>query len=265
MKNIAITCVILLFLGCSIGHQKFYSQVAPVKYQATEKTRIFEYANVDLKNIYDMFFSDFLIIGRSSFNGPYEEPSQSESYANSIGADIFITSSQFKETRTSLMPITTPTTNTTYVSGYSGKNFFQGTLTNYGTQTISIPIEVNRYDQTGLYLKNINKVVPFWEKTEDQYKKTNSTNLEGIWFDNKYKLNLFKSDEQLVAFVLESPKDIEGWDKGQLKFIFNEKSSVGIYLMGDKTPMPAKFNLNKFGHLEVVLILAEESFSFARQ
>jgi len=265
MKRLFIIMTVLFLQGCTIGHQTFYTQVAPMKYPPTEKTIIFEYANVDLKEVYELLFSDFLIIGRSSFNGPYEKPAQSESYANSIGADLFLASSQFKETRTSLMPLTTPTTSTTYVSGYSGAGSFYGTATNYGTQTTMIPIEVNRYNQTGLYLRNVNKVMPLWERTVNQYKKTQENELEGTWINENYKLNLFRSGEQMVAFIAEPPKERDVWDKGQLKFMYGVDSGAGIYLMGDKTPMPAKFNVNKFGHLEVTLVTAKESFSFARQ
>ncbi|MHC1697956.1 MAG: hypothetical protein AB9919_07890 [Geobacteraceae bacterium] len=255
---------VFLIQGCTLGHQEFYTQVAPTKYPPTEKTRVFEYSDVDLKELYNLLFSDYLIIGNSAFNGPYEDPNQSVSFANSIGAEVFLATSQFKETRTSFMPLTTPTTSTTYVSGYSGSRSFSGTATNYGTQTTNIPITVNRYRQDGLYLRNVNKIEPLWEKTDAQYQKTEATDLEGVWFNENYRLNLYRSGEQMVAFIAEVPKDVEGWNKGQLKFVYGVDSDVGVYLMGNKSPMPAKFKLNKFGHLEVSLISSQEIFSFTR-
>jgi hypothetical protein len=76
--------------------------------------------------------------------------------------------------------------------------------------------------------------------------------MDGAWFNEDYRLDLYRSGEQLVAFVAEDPKGKErsNWHQGQLKFIYGVDSGVGIYLMGNKTPMPANFNLNKFGHLE---------------
>jgi hypothetical protein len=255
----------LLIQGCaSLGHKNFYTQVAPTKYPTTAKTMVFEYANVNLKEIYDLLFSDFLIIGRSGFNGPYQAPTRSASFAKSIGADVFLSSSQFKETRTSFMILSTPTLSRTYVSGYSGTGSFYGTATTFGTETTTVPIRVDRYDQDGLYLRNVNNVVPLWERTEVQYKKTEPSDLEGVWFDENYRLNLYRSGEQLVAFIAEKPKDRGSWGKGQLKFIYGVDSGVGIYLMGNKTPMPAQFKLNKFGHLEVMFITSKQSFSFAR-
>jgi hypothetical protein len=119
MKRTLISAFIVLILqGCaSLGHREFYTQVAPTKYPATEKTMVFKYATVSIKEIYDLLFSDFLVIGRSSFNGPYEDPAQSVPYAQSIGADIFVSTAQFKETRTAFLDLSTPTSSTTLLSG----------------------------------------------------------------------------------------------------------------------------------------------------
>jgi hypothetical protein len=256
---------VLLLQGCmGMGHKDFYAQVAPMKYPPPEKTLVFEYANVDLREIYDLLFSDFLIIGRSEFSGPYEDPTWSTAFANSIGAHVFLSSSQFKETRTSFVTQSIPTSTTTTISGYSGKGSFYGTATTFGAQTTTIPIRIDRYDQEGLYLRNINHVIALWERTDVQYTKTGPNDLEGVWFNEQLRLKLYRSGDQLVAFIAEEPKDRTTWSKGQLKFIYGVDTGVGVYLMGNKTPMPAKFKLNKFGHLEVMLIASKVSFSFAR-
>ena len=265
-KWILIAFILLVAQGCmTIGHKKFYDQVAPSKYPPTSKVIIFEYANVNLKELYDLLFNDFLIIGESSFNGPYEGPRQSISFAKSIGADVFISTSQFKETRTSFMNLSTPTTSTTYLSGYSGSGSFYGTATTYGTTTTTIPIQVNRYAQGGLYLKNINNILPLWERVRDQHKRTSQSPIEGLWKNENYELELFQSGQQIVAFIVNKPKNKKVWNVGQLKMIYGVDSGVGVYLMGDKTPMPAKFKINKFGHLEVTLLAQDDTFSFARK
>jgi hypothetical protein len=264
-RTLVAVLAILLIQGCATsGHKKFYSQVAPTKYPPTGRVLVFEYANVSLKEVYDLLFSDFLVIGRSGFNGPYENPSQAVSYAKSIGANVFLSTSQFQETRTSFMNLSAPTSSTTYLSGYSGSGPFYGTATTYGTRTTTIPIAVNRYDQDGLFLRNINNVIPLWERTDAQYKKTESSELEGVWFSENYRLNIYRSGQQIVGFVVSAPKERQDWRQGQLKFIYGFDSGVGVYLMGNKTPMPAKFGLNKFGHLEVSLLTANVTFSFAR-
>lgn len=270
MKRILVTILVAISLqGCeSLGHKTFYSQVAPVKYQPTDQALVFEYQNVKIDDIYELLFSDFLIVGRSSFVGPYENPLQSISYAKSIGADVLITSSQFKETRTSFVGISTPTSSTTSFSGYSGNGSFYGSATTYGTQTTTVPVSVNRYNQTGLFLKNVNHVIPLWQRTEDQYQKTASSELEGVWHSDGYTLNVYRSGSQIVAFTVGESTDKEirkFWGSGELKFIVGVDSGVGVYIMGNKTPMPARFKVNKFGHLEAYMILTQQTFSFARQ
>lgn len=264
--NLLISISFLTLSGCAtLGHQTFYRQLAPEKYAPTGNVRIFEYSNVDLPKLYDLFFSDFLIIGESSFNGPYEKPDLSESYARSIGADIFIVSTQFSETRTSFMSLLAPTISTTTISGYSGAGSFYGTATTYGTSLTTIPVTVQRYDQNGMYLKNINsKSAPLWERNKQDYKKTGENQYEGFWHNLDYEIELFLSGSQIVGFITKIHKDVPEWKPNQLKMIFNPEVGTGIYLMGNKTPMPATISLNKFGHLEVKLILDKTRFSFAR-
>jgi len=264
-KLLLLTIAIIALSGCeTIGHQKYYSQVAPKKYPPTENVMIFTYENVELKEIYEMLFSDYLIIGKSGFNGPYENPDQSENYAKSIGADVFITSSQFKETRTSFYNSTIPTKTTTYIDGYSGRDSFYGTATTYGTETTTIPIQVNRYTQDGIYLKNVNNINPLWERTKDQYKQTADNELNGIWKNENYQIEIFQSGNQMVGFINAASRDRQLWSKGQLKMIFGNESGVGVYLMGEKSPTPSNFSMNKFGHLEVKLLTTSETFSFAK-
>ena len=113
-RALIIIFLALLTQGCdSLGHSKFYAQVAPTKYPRTKKVLVFEYRNVNLSEIYELLFSDFLIIGSSSFNGLYQNPKRSIWFSKSIGADVFISTSQFSETRTSFINLATPTTSTT--------------------------------------------------------------------------------------------------------------------------------------------------------
>lgn len=265
MKTLLAIFLAVLLSGCAqLGHREFYDQVAPSKYPPTSKVMIFEYSNVDLGETYELLFSDYLIIGKSGFNGPYENPDKARSYAKSIGADILITSSQFKETRTSFMNLSTPTTSTTYISGYSGSGSVYGTATTYGTQTTTIPVRVNRYDQDGIYLKNVKNANPLWERTRSQYKSTGTNDLSGIWENEIYEIEVIQSGDQMVAFISAVLDGDKSWSKDQLKMVFGKESGVGIYLMGNKTPMPSEFKVNKFGHLEVKLLTNAETFSFAK-
>jgi hypothetical protein len=262
-----VSLVAFLMFGCaSSGHKEFYTQVTPVKYPPNAGVMVFEYQNVNLKEVYELLFSDFLIIGHSSFNGPYEPPAEALAYAESIGADIFLASSQFLNTRTSFINLATPTSSTTYLNGYSGSGSFHGTATTYGTRMQTVPIVVHRYDQAGIFLRNVNNILPLWEKTTTSYIKTELSELDGTWHNENYTLDVYRSGQQIGGFILKS-SEVRGiaWHEGQIKFLYNFETGSGIYLLGDRTPMPAKFRLNKFGHLEVTLVTFEQTFSFARQ
>jgi hypothetical protein len=265
-KYLVVFIAAVLLSGCQpLRYEEFYKQVAPMKYPETQKVMVFEYSNVDLDEIYQLLFSDFLIIGKSSFNGPYENPERSRLYAKSIGADFLITSSQFKETRTSFINISTTTVSKTYINGHTGNDSFHGTATTYGTQTTTMPVIVNRYAQKGMYLKNINKVDTLWEKTKEQYQETGKNKLPGTWINEDYEIEILKSGDQMAAFIKNILQGDPSWLKGQLKMFFGVNSGVGIYLMGNKTPIPANISVNKFGHLEVKLLTNSEVFSFAKK
>jgi hypothetical protein len=265
-RNSLCIPVILLILvvalsGCATyGHQNFYTQIAPFKYPPVNNVAIFEYVNVDIQEIYNILYSDFLIIGKSGFNGQYEKPGSSADFAKSIGADVFITSSQFAETRTSFVPVVTPTVTT--VTGTVGTQSVYGTATTFNTNVI--PVTVHRYNQDGMYLKNVNKVVPLWEKKKPDYKNTGNHDLQGNWQNEIYDMELYLSGTQMVAFITKNKEPRVNWKNGDLKMIFNPETGAGVYMMGDRTPRPAAIALNKFGHLEIKIIGTKEQFSYAR-
>ena len=262
-KFLPLLLVTLLLQGCVIGHVEFYQQVAPSKFPPTQAVKQFEYSDISLNDFYKTFFSDFLIIGRSSFNGRYEDPNRTLDFAKSIGADVFISTSQFKGTRTTYSTVVTPTTSTSYMSGMVGSSLVSGTATTYGTTTTTVPVQVNNYNQNGLYLKNVNKVLPLWERTAKDYPSTEQSPLSGTWKNENYTFAIYKSDQFIVA-TLVGQLSRENWKIDDVKFVYDVASGVGIYLMGSKAPMPADFALNKFGHLEVKLSPSGEIFAFER-
>lgn len=50
-----------------------------------------------------------------------------------------------------------------------------------------------------------------------------------------------------------------------IKLSFNSEDKKGVYFMGDKTPNPANFSINKFGYLEVSIFGQDTKFSFAKR
>jgi hypothetical protein len=115
-----------------------------------------------------------------------------------------------------------------------------------------------------MYLKNIDGTNPLWMRTRSQYVETGINDLSGVWQNESYQIEILQSGEQLVAFITAILDGDKSWSKEELKMIFGIESGVGIYLMGNKTPMPSTFQLNRFGFLEVTLLTNSEAFSFAR-
>jgi uncharacterized protein YceK len=269
MKKLLVLLILALLTGltgcASLQYQESYKQSAPTKYPKTSDVPVFEYRNVNIREIYDLLYSDFLIIGKSEFVGPYEDPRSSIEFAKSLGTDVFVTTSQFKETRISFIPTITPTTSTTNISGMNGTAPFFGTANSYGTMTTMIPVHIDRYEQSGLYLKNVNHVVPLWEKKRSDYKETAANTLSGNWYNENYDLKVYKSGAQMVAFIDSISKGKGKEQIDDLKMLFNPETGAGIYIMADKTPQPALIKLNKFGYLEVDITSRDEIYSFARR
>ncbi len=269
MKKLLILLILASLTGCAaLQHQESYKQSAPTKYPKTAKVMVFEYRNTNIQELYNLLYSDFLIIGKSEFTGAYEDPRSSVEFAKSIGTDVFVTTSQFKETQMSFVPMITPTSSTSYISGNMASGPFFGTANTYGTRTTMVPVYVDRYIQNGLYLKNVNHVTPLWEKRRSDYKETEANALSGIWYNENFDLKIYKSGTQMVAFFESSPRSGKIKELGQIddiKMLFNPETGAGIYIMADRTPQPAQIRVNKFGNLQVDLLSQNETYSFARR
>lgn len=266
MKKLLMLLILATLTGCAaLQHQESYRQSAPTKYPKTSQVMVFEYRNINIHDLYKLLYGDYLIIGKSEFTGPYENPRSSIEFAKSTGTDVFVTTSQFKETQLSFVPMVTPTSSTSYISGATAAGPFYGTSNNYGTRTSIVPVYVDRYIQNGLYLKNVNHVTPLWEKKRSDYKESGADTLSGIWFNENFDLKIYKSGTQIVAFFDSAPKGKEQGRVDDLKIIFNPETGAGIYMMADRAPQPAQIKLNKFGNLEVDIMSLNENFSFARR
>ncbi len=235
----------ILIMGCvSNAYRQFYHQIAPSQYEDTKNYYVFEYSNVDIDEIYSLLFKDFLIIGESRFTGLYSKATQASLLASEIGSDVLIASTQFKETRTSFKSLSTHTA--------------------YMTATTIVPVEVDRYKHKAIFLKNINNIVPLWETKRKDFPVTSESQFDGIWKNIKYEVEIIKSGDDLVAFIDKRPSKRSKWKPDDTKFIFNPENNVGIYLKHDRTPIPASFKINQFGHLEITLFTNQERFSFER-
>ena len=103
----------------------------------------------------------YIMIGNSSFNsGRPESEDSAVRQAQDVGADlVLILNPKYTGTITSSIPITTPTSTTTYSTGtataYGSRGpvtaYGSGTATTYGTTTNYIPMTVHRSDYGAVY------------------------------------------------------------------------------------------------------------------
>jgi hypothetical protein len=162
------------------------------------------------------------------------------------------------------MQFTTPTTSTTTFSGYAGSNGFSGSATTFGTKTTSVPITVDRYNQDGMFLRNAHNVNSLWTKHKQDYTKTGKSDFDGIWKNENYELELYQSGNEIAGFIHKVVgRDVQ-WNTSDLKLIFNPLKGTGIYMMGDKKPVPSKIYINRFGHLDITLLTSKEHIAFKR-
>jgi len=229
MKNSnSLKLILVLFLtGCSSNeYNKFYTQTAPFKYSKTTNPKLFSYTNTDLDDLYKKYYYDYVIIGKSSFNGIYKNPKVSISVAKKIGADVVLTTSKYTTSQTSYVPLTT--------------------ATSYSSTTTILPVTHHRYDQTGMYLKKMSSGSPLWEKTSSDYHRNGQSLYDGKWINEFYKVEVYTSNDKIVGVIMEKTKKRVGWDVGDVKFIFDRKTGEGLYFYENKLPSVSKISINNF-------------------
>jgi hypothetical protein len=170
------TCVPILALivfilpGCEAGYSQFYrpaNGVTPEKiamYRAAPppKTPTVDHAPAVGSDLVDAYLRHgYALVGYSSFNsGHRQSESDAIGQAEKVQADIVvIVDPHYTGSRTTSVPITTPTTSTTYTNGTAtaigpgGTTTAYGnaTSTTYGTQTNYMPLTVHRFDYGALY------------------------------------------------------------------------------------------------------------------
>lgn len=210
-----IFCAMSFFLltGCASGFSTYYNGMQRGEIDSMRRLSTCE--NPELKNyqigeemavLKKLFENGYHAVGSSSFNGADNEGEQQAlAYGKKLGACLVFFAKNHTGTRTGAMPITTPTTNSTYSSGTAsyggGYGTYSGTSTSYGTSTIYVPYSVERYDYSAIYaVKMAYGVLGLWlEDAPETYKRQFDTNSGAIVFavgkgTPAYKANIFSGD-----------------------------------------------------------------------
>ena len=168
MKNLAIAVMALALTACANGYSKFYTAVPGATPEAIAKSRASPPPEIP-KIEHSQAFPDkdqyarlgYAAVGYSSFNsGSKESEKGALAQAKKVGADlVVIINPSYTGSLTTQIPITTPTTSTSYSSGSATAYGAGGTVnaygnsttTTYGSTTSYVPMIVNRYDYGAVY------------------------------------------------------------------------------------------------------------------
>lgn len=162
----------LLLTACASGYKQFYQPTQgtspeqillrrltpPPEAPAVERVS----SSSDLQAVLDAYAKrGYTKIGSSFFNsGRSESESSAIDQGRAVGADIvLILSPKYTGSVTTSMPLTTPTSSTSYSTGSATAYgpggpvtaYGSGTTTTYGTSTTYVPITVHRSDYGAIY------------------------------------------------------------------------------------------------------------------
>lgn len=110
-----------------------------------------------------MWRKGYALIGYSSFNSPNPNTKDALRFAAKLKARYVALDTSLTSSSVINMPITTPTTSTTYSSGNASiygsgghaSGTYSGTSTTYGSETSYIPIVNNRFDKFAAYFGSV--------------------------------------------------------------------------------------------------------------
>jgi PDZ domain len=165
-----LALILLTLPGCEAGYSQFYrptNGLTPESVTASRaapppKTPTLDHASAAGGDLVDAYLRHgYVLVGYSSFNsGRRQSENDAIEQAKKVQADIVvIVDPHYTGSRTTSVPITTPTTSTTYTNGTAtaigpggtATAYGNATSTTYGTQTNYVPFTVHRFDYGALY------------------------------------------------------------------------------------------------------------------
>lgn len=162
LARVTALCAALLLAGCANGYEKFYQSVPPPTTgfaPVAGEPQLTSGTTDARETVIQMFQSGYGLVGLADFTGPAQDRAGAIAQAKKVGASLILVSQKFQNTVSGTIPLTLPTSTTSYTSGTANaygtggyaSGTYSGTTTTYGTQTTNIPYSVDRYEQTALF------------------------------------------------------------------------------------------------------------------
>ncbi len=171
MRGLLVFSVVVALAGCENGYSKFYRPyqgatpelIAKVRASPAPTIPILEHSNAKPDDVLGAYVRNgYMPIGYSSFNSGQRAPdSEALSQAKGVGADLVVVfDPQYTGSITTSIPITTPTSTTSYSQGNATaygaggvvNAYGNSTTTTYGSQTTYVPMTVHRFDYGAVFL-----------------------------------------------------------------------------------------------------------------
>lgn len=198
LRFISSGCMALALAGCASGYSKFYKPtpnsspqaIAAMRVAAAPQEPIIERSSpqADATRVVDAYIKrGYVVIGTSFFNsGRSEGESAAVKQAVQVGADlVLIFDPRYTGSTTTSVPITTPTSSTSYSTGTAtayGRSgsvtaYGSGTTTTYGSQTTYVPVTTHRMDHGAVYfVKRKWGFGTTWRELSDEERQELQTN-----------------------------------------------------------------------------------------
>ena len=168
MEKLLVILLITTLGGCASGYSQFYTAIPEATPEVISRLRVAPPPDTPLVDRVPSFpgpehyeSQGYAAIGHSSFNsGRAEHESNAIAQGKKVGADlVVIINPTYTGSVTNHIPVTTPTTSTSYTTGSATAYGSGGTVTaygntqttTYGSRTTYIPMTTNRYNYGAVY------------------------------------------------------------------------------------------------------------------
>lgn len=195
MRYLVLVCLAIATTGCATnGYKQFYTAAPDVgsilsrRQAPAPSSPAVDHVAGTFRSVIEQYAKKgYVAIGHSSFNSGANEPDGGAiSQAVAVGADrVAILHPSYTNSVTTTIPMTTPTTDTSYTSGTataygsggSATAYGNATTTTYGSKTTYVPVTTNRYDFGAMYFVKTKFVFgAFFDDLSDVDRVTFETN-----------------------------------------------------------------------------------------
>lgn len=246
----SILILALLVSACANPYFQFYkgrtdAQLQPDYIPSTEDLKIYSTNDFE-RDVKALMRKGFVPVGESSFNAGAASvtDTQLREQAKKIGAHVVLLSSQFTHSVSSAIPLTVPSTTTSYSSasataygpGGPVTAYGTGTTTTFATQTTYIPYTVNRADFNAVYFVKMKTRIGFFaEPLDDEMRKRlekNSGVRVGVVVEGSpaFEADILP-DDILISFGAHTVKSVDHYQELLLNFT-GESVELLIYRNG---------------------------------